>query len=476
MAPQRRDVLRAGGGLAALLTGLAGCTEQIDDVTGGGGPDTPSYAGALLDPGALFEMETRGFVSVDAEAYREQQAALPEEFRRSVDDTAGDVEGVDTADADRLSGVFGRDRGDPENRHDDATVSVGRVTGSFDAEAAASQAESENETLTERGEYEGYTLYAGASEYDLTQSVAVAISSDALVGATVNVPTPKDVETSGDFGEPELSATPSGVPTAVDAVRAAIDTADGGGDPLTDDELAAQVLADLGDQPLVGGALVAGATVRRQYFGDGEGGTRDPENEVATDVKALTQGLTAVAGSGGAPETTAGEVVVRLYYESEDVVSDRAETLRSALKTAKSRSEDVTPPETEVTTDGRAVVLTITGDPQQLSEEFGAGEASGGSSARGTAVEPPQVTFGFEYDAQNRLTVIHEGGDVVPTDLQVRFESGGESRLETWPAGDDGIAAGDSYTTDASVDSGSQVLLVWQGEGEAAVLGKSEAP
>jgi hypothetical protein len=477
MAPERRDVLRAGGGVAALLTGLAGCTERIDDVTGGGGPDTPPYAGAMLDPAAVLDVETRGFVSVDAAAYREQRAALPEAFRRSVESAAGDVESADTEDADRLSGVVGNDRGEPRNRSDDRNVSVGLVTGEFDPEAIGSQL-AENETLTEQGEYEGYTLYGGAPEYDLTQTVAVGVSASTLVGATVNVATPEDAETSDGYGGPDLSATPSGVPTALDAVRAGIDTAGGGGSPITDDDLAAEVLADLGDSPLAGGVLADGATVRETYFGDGGGGTREPEDEAGQDVFALTQDLVAAAGNGAAPEATSAETTVRLYYGSEDIVNDRAETLRSLIETAKSRSEDVTPPETEVTTDGRTVILTVTGDPKQLSEEVGFGEASGGggnSRSGDSSTEAPQATFSFEYDADNRLTVTHQGGDTVTEDLRIRYESDGEVRVETWPA-TDGIAAGDTYTTDATVDTGAQVVIIWASDGSGAVLGQSEGP
>lgn len=478
MAPERRDVLRAGGGLAALLTGLAGCIEQISDVSdGGGGPNTPSYAATLFDPAAVLDVETRSFVSVDATAYRQQKAALPKAFREGVEDTAGDVKGADPADADRLSGVIGTDPGDPRKYQDDRSVYTGYLTGDFDAEKIRSQMEAD-ETVSEKGEYEGFTLYGGAPDYDRTRTLGVAVSSDALAGATLDVAYPGGTPTSGEYADPgDLTATPSGVPTALDAVKAQVDAASGsGGNGLTSDDLAARILADIGDEPLIAGTLTDGETVRRMYFGDGEGGTREPEDAIARDVKALTQGLVAVAGSGAAPESTSAETVVRMYYEDEGVVSDRASTLRSAIETAKSRSEDVTPPETEVTTDGRAVVLTVTGDPQRLSEEFGFGEASGGGSARGTPAEAPQVAFAFEYASDGTLTITHEGGDNVKTDLRVRYEVDGEMQLETWTAGEDGIAAGDSYTTDMAVDSGSGVIVLWRGENASAVLAQSEAP
>lgn len=470
MAPDRRDVLRASGGLAALLTGLAGCTEQIDDATGGGGPQPPAYASTLMDPEALVSVETRGFVSVDAAAYAEQKAALPKAFRESVDQTTGDVEGTEPTDADRVSAVFGTDPGEPREYGDETSVYSGIATGSFDAGALRSQVE-ESERLTSRGEYEGYSLYGGPSEYDYTRTSAVAISGDALFGATVDVPAPE-----GAADGTDLTATPEGAVTATEAVKTHIDTYGGGGSPLTDADLATEMLAQTDGSPLIVGTLADGAAVRRSYFGDGEGGTRDPEDELAQDVLALTQGLAGIVGTGAAPESTSAETIVRLYYDSEDVVSDRAETLRSAIETAKSRSEDVTPPETEVGTQGRAVVLTITGDPQRLSEEFGFGEGGGGGGSRGTPVEAPQVAFAFEYASDGTVTIRHEGGDTVTTDLQIRYEADGEVRMETWQAPEDGIAAGDRYTTEMAVDSGSDVLVLWRGEDASALLAQSQAP
>ncbi|WP_276260997.1 hypothetical protein [Haloglomus litoreum] len=470
MAPDRRDVLRASGGFAALLTGLAGCTEQIDDATGGGGPQPPGYASTLLDPAALVSTESRLFVSVDASAYAEQKAALPQQFRESVDQTTSDIEGTDPTDADRVSAVFGTDPGERREYGDESSVYSGIATGSFDAETLRSQAES-GERLTSRGEYEGYSLYGGPSEYDYTRTTAVAISAEALVGATVDVPDP-----SGGSDGSELSATPDGATTAIDAVKAHIDTFGGGGSPLADADLATEMLAQTDGSPLIAGALTDGATIRRSYFGDGQGGTREPEDELGRDVMALTQDLAGVVGTGAAPETTSAETTVRLYYDSEDVVSDRAETLRSAIETAKARSDDVTPPETEVGTQGQAVLLTITGDPQRLSEEFGFGESSGGGSSRGTPVEAPQVAFAFEYASDGTLTIQHEGGDTVTTDLDVRYEADGEVQMETWTAPEDGISAGETYTTDMAVDSGSDVLVLWRGENASAVLAQSEAP
>lgn len=107
--------------------------------------------------------------------------------------------------------------------------------------------------------------------------------------------------------------------------------------------------------------------------------------------------------------------------------------------------------------------------------------ASGGGSGSGGARETPQVSFAFEYSSDTQLvTVTHQGGDSVPAEeLQVAYESNGEVAVDTWQDDDDGrVTAGDSFTTEGPVDSGSAVRVVWQssdGSG-GAVLGEFEVP
>lgn len=109
------------------------------------------------------------------------------------------------------------------------------------------------------------------------------------------------------------------------------------------------------------------------------------------------------------------------------------------------------------------------------------GSASGSSSGSDSAREVPQVAFSFEYDDDTgRVTVAHDGGDSVPAEeLQVAYESEGEIAVDTWRDGEDGrVTAGDSFTTEQSVDSGSTVRVVWQntdGSG-AATLAELRVP
>ncbi|TSD08943.1 hypothetical protein DP107_17570 [Haloglomus irregulare] len=109
------------------------------------------------------------------------------------------------------------------------------------------------------------------------------------------------------------------------------------------------------------------------------------------------------------------------------------------------------------------------------------GSASAGGSSSDRRTEAPQVSFSFEYDADvERVTVTHDGGDSVPAEeLQLAYESGGGITVDTWvDERDDTVTAGDSFTTESTVDSGGTVRVVWQnsdGSG-AATLARFDVP
>lgn len=91
----------------------------------------------------------------------------------------------------------------------------------------------------------------------------------------------------------------------------------------------------------------------------------------------------------------------------------------------------------------------------------------------GSQVEPsaPQVSLQYAYDRDSgRVTITHYGGDELGTDGEVivRYTHEGEDVFERWRESD-GIQAGDSYTTRRAPDPGTEVLVVWQGEGNATL-------
>lgn len=93
----------------------------------------------------------------------------------------------------------------------------------------------------------------------------------------------------------------------------------------------------------------------------------------------------------------------------------------------------------------------------------------------------PRASFSYAFESGGPVIITHRGGDSIRAgELVVVYTSGGETRIENWPDrdGDDWIRAGDSYTTRASPDSGTEVRVVWErlDGSESATLGVSTAP
>lgn len=87
-----------------------------------------------------------------------------------------------------------------------------------------------------------------------------------------------------------------------------------------------------------------------------------------------------------------------------------------------------------------------------------------GESSSATAT--PQATFTAEYDAASETTEIsHDGGDAIPAN-ELSAEAG--DRTVAWDDGDGTVTAGDSTAVDAA--PGTTVSVVWNGDGESAVL------
>ena len=110
---------------------------------------------------------------------------------------------------------------------------------------------------------------------------------------------------------------------------------------------------------------------------------------------------------------------------------------------------------------------------------LGLGSSVSGGRSGGVSRTAPNVSFGYEYDAgSGRVTVRHEGGDTVDAgELQVAYRSDGSIEVETW-GGDAPVAAGDTFTTGQSVDSGATLRIVWYSDDgdTSATLGSFEVP
>ncbi|WP_276260996.1 hypothetical protein [Haloglomus litoreum] len=95
--------------------------------------------------------------------------------------------------------------------------------------------------------------------------------------------------------------------------------------------------------------------------------------------------------------------------------------------------------------------------------------ANGGSSATLGLYRPPEgdevprVAFAFEIDAENRVTVTHEGGDAIDRSLVVVYDALGGSGKELWEPDDGAITAGDSFTTENGLAEDGSVRVLWDG-------------
>lgn len=91
----------------------------------------------------------------------------------------------------------------------------------------------------------------------------------------------------------------------------------------------------------------------------------------------------------------------------------------------------------------------------------------------------PQVTFSYDYDGSDKLTITHESGDKLDSDnVEFVCKSGGCGDLSpsTWSV--DEVTSGDSETI-SGVGPDSEILVVWEQPiqaGKTAVLGEWEGP
>lgn len=197
----------------------------------------------------------------------------------------------------------------------------------------------------------------------------------------------------------------------------------------------------------------------------------------------LRSALDEVAAFGLGVEETAGGPVVRVR-----VLGDGAVTRADALALLRGLGLPV----------GALDGVTARADGRVLDLRAGLDSRSDGGSAvlllllllvaavvgtfvlgLGDTTEPtvPQVSLAFGYDGDTGgVTVTHSGGDTLGSRgrVLVRYTHDGREVTERWRESD-GIGAGDRYTTEQSVDPGTRLTVVWQGE-ESAVLGSFEVP
>ncbi|MFC7226629.1 type IV pilin [Salinirubellus salinus] len=97
----------------------------------------------------------------------------------------------------------------------------------------------------------------------------------------------------------------------------------------------------------------------------------------------------------------------------------------------------------------------------------------------GGAPRVPQVAFEYEYDSGGPVTIVHTGGDHVPSsELLVEYTTEGRRRGERWADEDGVVQAGDDHTTVRAPDPGTDLRVVWESPdgSTSATLGLFRVP
>lgn len=484
--PNRRTLLSAATGLAATV--LAGCTET--PATGTPGDASPGSGGsALFDPDDLVSATHDGFLAVDGAAYRQGTGALPPAFTEGIASMA-ERHGLRISDVDRFWALGGFDRADPDSYRDDRLLLSAVVTGSVDPDASAS-AVREHEDVSEVGTHEGATVYARSSDYDEGRSRAYAVSDEAVVGAVVDngraVRRARERVTATAREQAEGGGTPTpengndGTPTPESGADV-VSTAAGPGDGATArmaverhfDALAGgagypgvETLLEDPTAPLAAGARVDGDALRDALL-------REPKSDVEKSAAAVLTGLRTVGltGSMSPDAEPPASLSIDLSYGSGDdasatTVDSLVTALREASDSAKAALEHV---DVGAAADGDTVTVDVGADPEAAFRAF--------TEPRGeVAPRAPQASFTFAVETDDRVTVTHDGGDAV-RGVTVRYTADGSRVQERWTGGEDGVTAGDAYTTERAPDSGTALRVVWESDdgSSAATLAKFEAP
>lgn len=452
MQSSRRSVLKASG-LAALLgvVGTAGCLETVDDAVGDT-PDTPGYATWLYDTAEVSESNYMGFGRFDVQSVYKNQEAMPDEMMDDIESANEETEFVDLEAMETMTGIA---YGQP-NRNVGGGSMV--VAGEFDVEAITAEIEKESPDGVETGSHGDYTLYTiqqerqHADEGPNTNSATVAVSSEHVL-----------------IGGMQASDV-----TSEEAVTTMIETENGDVARLHEgNENASELISQLGEATLV------------------MGGTFDANLTNFTDEETPDEGVKMVddlVGVGVASNVNGDTVEHTMAFVYEDSVAASADDVQEAIETAANKNDRAENQleDRSVSEDGRTVLVSATGETDAMVEAFGlfgfglpeAGTAVASESGSDSASQPtdvPQVSFDFEYRDDGTVQITHQGGDQVDGPLDVRYEHDGTEVIERWESAN-GIMAGTRYVTDRTPDPGSQVLLVWKGDGQSAVLGSFTVP
>jgi hypothetical protein len=367
----RRNFLKSSGAAAAVLgtMGLAGCSDLNPLSSGGGG--SKNYKNWMYDPSELVETEFVGFGTFNVQVIFENEDQLPEETVEELDEAGQQLEsfGVDLDETERITSVghTGDVLGNAMSGGgggEGSLISSGgsaAITGSFEtskieeAVTSANNSVPENRRLEEDGEYSGYNMWTTSYEQQTasgqTQTVsgAAGLSEDALVA----------------------SGMQSNEASAREAAELMIDTQSGSGTRLTkENDDVNEMVKNVGGNAFAMGTTLGDLVETLGMF---------IQEEAVSDV---IDGLVAVGVGTDINGETYETNIAMVYGESSDASTENYDAFFEYLR--EQNTSDVEDPleDIETSKNGRTVVVTTTGDTEELfSEASDTGSGSGSTES-----------------------------------------------------------------------------------------------
>jgi len=464
---RRRTLLRRGLGAVGVagVTTLAGCQDdptgdeggdgtETDGSDGGGESSGPEWAAWLYDPAAVGEVDAHGFTTYDIGTLLSYRDDLPSEIDAGIQDAFDQIEGLDAESVDRIVGQGYGQVPPPEETPRDESPPVGWntvATGSFETDPIVGRL-AETDAYTEAGEYDGFQLFEGPSG-NADAVTAVAVGSEAVIG--------------GGAAGYDLPST-AAVERAIDANAGAVDRYYAAQEPIR------SLMDRHGD----------GATATGVVDPDG---SFEPYVQESTSAQEFDALLSVARAMGRSATVGEDETTTTLSFELTEPDPGATEDLQEMVNRAQEQRGNSNGPFSEfsVSADGTTLLVEGTADTEAaLGTPDGLVVVAPEAAIAGSFVlnlggsqrdPPPQIAFGYEQRDDGRMQIRHEGGDRTE-ELLVQYETeSGDSARERWSE-PDGISAGDTYVTEAVPEPGSDLRIIWEGDGRSAVVAETDVP
>jgi len=378
----RRSFLKTSGSAAALLgtMGFAGCSE-VENALGGGGDKGTSYSNWLYDPSDLMDGEFRGFGTFNVQSIYENEEHIPDAVFEDLEESNDQLSefGVDLEQTSDMTAMGYTGNFDIQNQPSMSEVSSGgsvAITGSFevsdmeDAIELANQDVPPEQQLEEDDEYEGYTVYTTSYENQppqgepVTQSGTIAMSEDSVV----------------------MGGMQSNDAEAREAMELMVDAESGSADRWTDEnEDGDELVSQLGSNTMAMGMTLDEEQVDQIM---GMAGFLVGDDQEAQEALSLVQDVVEnMVAIGMAIEINGEEYEARfamVYDESDNADSGAVEDLFDFLKEQNESDMENPLENVEVSENGRTVMVTTTGDTEELFESATESAGAGSSSESGT--------------------------------------------------------------------------------------------